>query len=105
MKGFRRTILLSVLVLSAAVPTIRGQELSPQARPALADAQLRDYSQIERGQPHKVVDGVGWVFGIPSKLILWDRRAENHHVSAETEQDLGSVFGSQQFGGDEGPHQ
>jgi hypothetical protein len=44
--------------------------------------------QVERGQPRKFVDGVGWVLGIPEKVLLWDRRAENHHVSAETEQSV-----------------
>lgn len=43
-------------------------------------------SQIERGTRRPVLDGVGWVFGIPSKIILWDRRVDNHDVSAETEE-------------------
>jgi hypothetical protein len=41
--------------------------------------------QIERGQPRKVIDGIGWVIGIPSKILLWDRRVENHRISSETE--------------------
>jgi hypothetical protein len=41
--------------------------------------------QIERGQTRPVLDGVGWVLGIPSKIILWDRRVDNHSVSPETE--------------------
>ena len=44
--------------------------------------------QFEHGRPRKVVDTVGWVFGIPKKIILWDRRAVNHRVSLETEQNL-----------------
>lgn len=40
---------------------------------------------IERGRPRKVVDGIGWVFGIPSKIVLWDRRVENHAIGPETE--------------------
>jgi hypothetical protein len=39
---------------------------------------------IAQGRPHKFVDGVGWVVGIPSKVLLWDRRANNHAVSEET---------------------
>lgn len=42
-------------------------------------------SPIERGKPRPLLDGVGWVFGIPSKIILWNRRVENHDVSARTE--------------------
>lgn len=44
--------------------------------------------QIERGRPNKVIDGVGWVFGAPTKLALWDRRADNHDVSKKTERDV-----------------
>lgn len=43
-------------------------------------------SQIERGQPRRFVDGVGWVIGIPDKIMLWNRRIENHNISPETEQ-------------------
>lgn len=49
---------------------------------------LDDGPQIERGRPHMLVDGVGWVFGVPEKIALWDRRASNHDVSPETEQKL-----------------
>ena len=42
-------------------------------------------SQIERGKRRPVLDGVGWVVGIPARVILWDRRVDNHDVSAETE--------------------
>lgn len=41
--------------------------------------------QVERGTRRPVIDGVGWVIGIPSKIILWDRRVDNHHISPETE--------------------
>ena len=32
-----------------------------------------------------LVDGVGWVVGIPSKFMLWDRRVDNHAISRDTE--------------------
>jgi len=41
--------------------------------------------QIERGEAYPIIDGVGWVIGIPDKIILWDRRVNNHHISPETE--------------------
>lgn len=44
--------------------------------------------QIERGGANQLVDGTGWVLGIPSKVALWDRRADNHDVSTETEEQL-----------------
>lgn len=40
--------------------------------------------QVEYGRPNAVVDGIGWVTGIPEKILLWDRRAENHAVSEGT---------------------
>jgi hypothetical protein len=53
-----------------------------------AAVSLNGEPQIEHGRPHKFIDGVGWVFGIPEKIALWDRRASNHAVSSETEQKL-----------------
>jgi hypothetical protein len=88
MKGVPRTILLAVLALASPVASLCAQEIPPQAQPAPIDAQLNSDPQFEHGQPRKVVDAVGWVFGIPKKFILWDRRAVNHHVSAETELSL-----------------
>ena len=81
-------ILLAVLALAWSAASLRSEELPPQPQPAPAEAKLCDDPQFEHGQPHKIVDGVGWVFGIPKRIILWDRRAVNHHVSAETEQYL-----------------
>lgn len=39
---------------------------------------------VEHGKPSKVIDGVGWVLGIPNKLLLLDKRADNHAISPET---------------------
>jgi len=46
--------------------------------------------QIEVGRPNKVLDTIGWIVGIPSKVILWDRRVDNHAVSDQT---IGTVAG------------
>jgi len=43
-------------------------------------------TQVERGERRPVIDGIGWVVGIPSKILLWNRRVDNHNVSPETEQ-------------------
>lgn len=40
---------------------------------------------VARGRPRKVIDGIGWVVGIPSKIVLWDRRVENHAIGPDTE--------------------
>ena len=44
--------------------------------------------QVEYGRPNRLVDGTGWVLGIPNKLALWDRRADNHEISPPTEIEL-----------------
>jgi hypothetical protein len=50
------------------------------------DAQLvPDEPQFERGTPHEIVDGIGWVVGIPPRILLWDARVESHFVSPDTE--------------------
>lgn len=54
--------------------------------PELVEATRED--QIERGKPRPVIDGIGWFFGIPGKLILWDKRVDNHNVSSATEDAL-----------------
>jgi hypothetical protein len=48
---------------------------------------IRDQeAQLERGKPHRLIDGFGWGWGIPSKLTLWNRRIDNHNISPATEQ-------------------
>lgn len=45
-----------------------------------------DAASIERGKPNALIDSVGWIVGIPGKITLWDRRVDNHNISAETEE-------------------
>lgn len=40
---------------------------------------------VETGRSRPFIDGVGWVLGIPGKLILWDQRVDNHNVSLATQ--------------------
>lgn len=51
-------------------------------------------TQIERGQPRPFVDGVGWVVGIPSKIVLWNRHIDNHNISPETEEAIAAYLAS-----------
>lgn len=48
----------------------------------------RTQTQIERGRPNVIVDSLGWVWGIPAKLTLFDRRVENHRIDAQTEAEI-----------------
>jgi hypothetical protein len=54
--------------------------------PAMMVAQSADNfePQIHDGRPNKLIDGAGWVLGIPGKVLLWDRRVNNHAVSGDT---------------------
>jgi len=40
--------------------------------------------QVEIGRRQPLIDGIGWVVGIPSKILLWDRRVDNHRISEGT---------------------
>jgi hypothetical protein len=79
------TIVLSGLSGCANSPYRYGRAENYHTSPDLVA--LRG-DQIERGQARPVLDGIGWVIGIPSKIILWDHRVDNHAVSPETEMAL-----------------
>ncbi len=51
----------------------------------LSEQLMTGEPQVQRGEPRKVIDAVGWVIGIPDKVILWNRRVENHNISPRTE--------------------
>ena len=59
-----------------------GTANSYRTSPELAE---RTGPQIERGEPNAVIDGFGWVWGIPGKILLFDRRVENHKIDQRTE--------------------
>jgi hypothetical protein len=59
---------------------------------------LRDGEpQFERGKPRPIIDAFGWVWGIPTKIILWNRKVENHRISPETEQVLANYLAENQL--------
>ena len=55
--------------------------------------------QIERGTPRPVLDSVGWVIGIPGKIVLWDRRIDNHRVSPATERAVSEYLAANELNG------
>jgi hypothetical protein len=89
---FSRINLLAVLALAAMATFARGQEAATEYLPEPAGEVPKLSTQFERGQPRPIIDACGWVFGIPKKIILWDRRAVNHNVSPETEQELAAYL-------------
>jgi hypothetical protein len=53
------------------------------------DAPLKpNECQVERGSRRPILDGVGWVVGVPAKILMLNHRIDNHNVSEETEADL-----------------
>jgi hypothetical protein len=70
------------LTACATVPYERGRDLEGPATLKLAENE----PQIERGRPHRLVDGMGhYVFSLPSKLLLLSWSVDNHDISEETE--------------------
>ena len=48
---------------------------------------------IARGEPVPVVDALGhYVFSLPSKLLLWNWRVDNHRISLETEETVAAYL-------------
>ncbi|MGE0756504.1 MAG: hypothetical protein AB7F89_10400 [Pirellulaceae bacterium] len=70
-------------------PYVAGSHAEYFTAPALA---ALNEPAIERGKPRPILDGIGWVIGIPDKIILWDRRIANHNISPETEEALATYL-------------
>ena len=39
---------------------------------------------IVHGRENIILDGAGWVMGIPQKILLWNHKVDSHSVSSET---------------------
>lgn len=39
---------------------------------------------VEQGRPHKTLDRIGWVVGLPARVMTLNSKTNNHHVSPET---------------------
>jgi hypothetical protein len=53
---------------------------------------------VERGEERPLIDAAGWVFGIPRKVLLWDRRAHNHAVSDQTVGEVTNYLANENLG-------
>jgi len=78
-------------VLSPKAIDSRKQFIAPE----LAEANV---PAVERGAKRPVLDAVGWVVGIPSKLLLWNRRIDNHNISPETEVAIAKYLSDNELG-------
>lgn len=78
-----RALLMSMILLN--VGCAGGVGRWAHRRDHHKSAEVCARPQIERGQRRPIIDGVGWVVGIPNKIILWDLRVDNHNISPDTE--------------------
>ncbi len=85
-KNLRLLAVIALLSTSgcATVPYHYGKHLEKEGIYFLPPGE----PQIERGEPDEFLDTAGWVWGIPSKIILWNRKVDNHNISQETEDAL-----------------
>ncbi|MFC1523627.1 hypothetical protein ACFL6N_02430 [Thermodesulfobacteriota bacterium] len=75
-------VLLLALNGCASIPYQYGQDLETATILELKPGE----SQIERGKPNSLVDGFGhYFFSLPSKLLLWSWKVDDHTISPETE--------------------
>ena len=50
--------------------------------------------QVERGREIMLLDGAGWVVGIPSKIMYWNARVDSHNISNYTEEEIRGYMAS-----------
>jgi len=43
---------------------------------------------IERGEPNKTLDRIGWVVGLPARILTLNKKVNNHDISPETVETL-----------------
>lgn len=82
-----KTISLNLLTL-AALLSAGCHSMAHQSSGPLSYRDPSTGIRVERGRPNKIIDGTGSILGTPSKLALWDSRADNHEVSKSTERKL-----------------
>lgn len=40
--------------------------------------------RVDQGRPNATLDTIGWIVGIPSKILTFNRKTNNHRISPET---------------------
>lgn len=85
---FKLAAMLCAVACGSACVSIPYQRLDRQALGRASPTTPPGEPQFERGCSNRVVDSVGWVLGVPSKVLLLDRRMDNHHVTLRTEEAL-----------------
>jgi hypothetical protein len=83
---------LFLVVIASVAVTSGCRSLSPLRPKAIQTHQvyqserlIDDQPQIQTGKRRPILDGVGWVLGIPGKILLWNHRVDNHNIGPQTE--------------------
>lgn len=83
-----RRLILAIVILATSITggcaVLSPNPIASHQRKYAPELLAATDPQIEIGRPHKVIDTVGWVIGIPSKILLWDRRIDRHKISEPT---------------------
>jgi hypothetical protein len=61
-----------------------GCAVGPYTYSRFADAPRRAPVFVERGQPNKTLERIGWVVGLPARIVPLHAKVNNHHISDET---------------------
>jgi hypothetical protein len=88
MNQTRLLFCLIVLGLSSGCRVLEPREVVRRQNNLTPHLIAEHEPQMERGEPRPIIDAFGWVWGIPSKILLWDRRVESHRISPQTEYGL-----------------
>ena len=96
-----------LLTLSAVLATLSGcvhDQMSACSRSLSEQSQScsDNYASaldVRCGRPNRVIDSAGWLFGVPRKLLLWDRRVDNHDVGSDTTQSIATFAEIHQIDG------
>ncbi len=91
--------LLACSILASSIASVSGQSIpgcdrtlpcdiaknaSSECDTLGCDGLFRDHTDIEYGGKNVMLDSLGWAIGIPRKLMIWDRRIDNHDISSNT---------------------
>lgn len=91
LSSFANTNVWIWIIFAASMQALTGCATTPytlgaaQSYHTSAELAARTETQIERGKPNVFLDSLGWAWGIPAKILLFDRRVENHRIDSETE--------------------
>ncbi|MFN8392524.1 MAG: hypothetical protein U0136_19680 [Bdellovibrionota bacterium] len=83
-----RGLVFSFLLLASQSCTKAPYHYFPEAEPPGRFHECPG-DQVERGRPNAFFDSIGhYFFSLPTKLILWNWKVENHDISDDTESAL-----------------